>query len=446
MQRDEERPIDFGMSLELPKTPNDVNYVKKLITQILYLQTLVSEQQKKIESSTLEVQKKKDQIRELERIYEMNPKSFLTLRRTPALKLLPETLSVELSNEVNLTSSTTSSCVKPSPYLTNCNLKNKDTFPVSKNNCSLSSGIFTNSNGTNNCFSTHPKSLDDAKDNVVPKKLNDTDQFPLWSKNETIDPIDLGYSFISPFSMSFASKGNEILDPGESTNKNLFYEFPNGTTEPFEKNSVHSGKETLQYSATISKWKAMIEQIIFQNDQAASLSLQQQLKNEDIEDNINLINTILPFSVTLMKNKFGNFLIQKCFEYSTEAQLQSFSYFLKKHVKELSIDAFGSHVLQKSLEIYPERFTNNLIEELIECLPATLMQRHSCHVWQKFFETRRKSLVDGIFDHFNKKMQGKWLQVSVSEMGSLVVQTIFENCKEKDKVRLNVIKHELTNH
>ena len=58
----------------------------------------------------------------------------------------------------------------------------------------------------------------------------------------------------------------------------------------------------------------------------------------------------------------------------------------------------------------------------------------ACHVWQKLFELRWSGEPPQIMLKVNEALRGMWHEVALGETGSLVVQNIFENCIEEEKV------------
>ncbi|EPY51803.1 meiotic PUF family protein 1 [Schizosaccharomyces cryophilus OY26] len=414
----EGRSHDLSRILEKEKDMNN------LTSQIKYLEYLVKEQQKQIASSAIEVQKKGDQVRDLRKKLTLEKNLFSS---SPSIyspeHLLPKSLSAEIKGAAP--KSCESRGIEP--------VASYDLEKFRKDGNYLDSKV----------HGKHPiGELDESFDNtprpplVLNKyksnlRLNSQNVSSAWVPDHSVDPFSLGPPFLQPHTASSqAFYGSQFFKKGLENPVRLS---DNACNQELPNNGIRKGTEMSETSSQNYKWKSEIEQIIFRNDQSASLYLQQKLKSNDQNMKHALIQCILPLSFTLMTNKFGNFLIQKCLEQCDERQLEGFAQQLKAHITELSTNAFGSHVVQKSFEIYPENFAASLIDQLMEQLPETLMQRHSCHVWQKFLETRRKSCALGTMDTFNKKLTGNWTQVATSEMGSLVVQTIFENCKEQEK-------------
>jgi Pumilio-family RNA binding repeat len=62
------------------------------------------------------------------------------------------------------------------------------------------------------------------------------------------------------------------------------------------------------------------------------------------------------------------------------------------------------------------------------------MYLDACHVWQKLLEIRWSKSPPQYMKYVNEALRGMWPNIALSETGSLVVQNIFENCLEEDKV------------
>ncbi|WBW73827.1 meiotic pumilio family RNA-binding protein Mpf1 [Schizosaccharomyces osmophilus] len=412
-----------GLGYHLSNSRGKEKDMSQLASQIEYLEYLVKEQQKQIASSAIEVQKKGDQVRDLQKKLTLEKNIFSSSSIYSPEHLLPKSLSAEIEGVVP------KGCESG-------DFESASSFPSEK---SQKDGSYSDSKfqrkhliaGMDQSFDNPPRlplALNKYKANL---RLNSQSSSSALVPDHSVDPFSLGPPFLQPFTASSqAFYGSQSFKKGP---ENPARPSDNICSNKLQNNDSRKEIEMPEVSSQNYKWKSIIEQIVFRNDQSASLYLQQKLKSDDQNMKHALIQCILPLSYTLMTNKFGNFLIQKCLEQCDERQLGEFAQQLKAHITELSTNAFGSHVVQKSFEIYPERFATSLIDQLMEQLPETLLQRHSCHVWQKFLETRRKSCAIGTMDTFNEKLTGNWTQIAMSEMGSLVVQTIFENCKEQEK-------------
>lgn len=181
-------------------------------------------------------------------------------------------------------------------------------------------------------------------------------------------------------------------------------------------------------------WKYIVDKIVCNNDQQASIFLQQKLKVGTTEQKFDIVEAIVAQAYPLMVNRFGNFLVQRCFEHGTPAQVIKIAEAIRGNTLNLSMDAFGCHVVQKAFDSVPEDYKAIMVHELLRRIPETVIHRYACHVWQKLFELRWTESPPQIMKYVNDALRGMWHEVALGETGSLVVQNIFENCLEEDKV------------
>lgn len=181
-------------------------------------------------------------------------------------------------------------------------------------------------------------------------------------------------------------------------------------------------------------WKYIVDKIVCSNDQQASIFLQQKLKVGTPEQKYDIVEAIVAQAYPLMVNRFGNFLVQRCFEHGTPDQVIKIAQSIRGNTLNLSMDPFGCHVVQKAFDSVPEEYKAIMVHELLRRIPETVIHRYACHVWQKLFELRWSDTPPQIMRYVNEALKGMWHEVALGETGSLVVQNIFENCLEEDKV------------
>jgi hypothetical protein len=197
--------------------------------------------------------------------------------------------------------------------------------------------------------------------------------------------------------------------------------------------------EPMNYRRLLDKsvscdWKYIVDKIVCSNDQQASIFLQQKLKVGTVEQKYEIVEAIVNQAYPLMINRFGNFLVQRCFEHGTPDQIVAIAEAIHGNVLSLSMDAFGCHVVQKAFDSVPENHKADMVRELLRRIPDTVIHRYACHVWQKLFELRWSGEPPQIMVKVNEALRGMWHEVALGETGSLVVQNIFENCVEEEKV------------
>ncbi|KAK3387025.1 armadillo-type protein [Podospora didyma] len=196
-------------------------------------------------------------------------------------------------------------------------------------------------------------------------------------------------------------------------------------------------------------WKYIVDKIVCNNDQQASIFLQQKLKVGTPEQKYDIVEAIVAQAYPLMVNRFGNFLVQRCFEHGTPEQVIKIAEAIRGNTLNLSMDPFGCHVVQKAFDSVPEEYKAVMVHELLRRIPETVIHRYACHVWQKLFELRWTESPPQIMRYVNESLRGMWHDVALGETGSLVVQNIFENCLEEDKrpcieevlANINIVAH-----
>ena len=196
--------------------------------------------------------------------------------------------------------------------------------------------------------------------------------------------------------------------------------------------------EPMNYRRLLDKsvscdWKYIVDKIVCNNDQQASIFLQQKLKVGTAEQKYEIVESIIHQAYPLMINRFGNFLVQRCFEHSTPDQVIAIADAIHGNVISLSMDPFGCHVIQKAFDSVPESHKADMVRELLRRIPDTVIHRYACHVWQKLFELRWSNEPPQVMAKVNDALRGMWHEVALGETGSLVVQNIFENCVEEEK-------------
>ena len=85
----------------------------------------------------------------------------------------------------------------------------------------------------------------------------------------------------------------------------------------------------------------------FSGDQHGSRFIQQKLETANSDDKEQIFQEILPNSLQLMTDVFGNYVTQKLFEHGSQAQKKVLAHQMKGHVYDLSLQMYGCRVVQK---------------------------------------------------------------------------------------------------
>ncbi|KAI9347982.1 armadillo-type protein [Zopfochytrium polystomum] len=190
-------------------------------------------------------------------------------------------------------------------------------------------------------------------------------------------------------------------------------------------------------ASSFTGYQYLVEKIVLANDQQASLNLQDVLKTGPVEAKTAVIDATFPHALSLIRNRFGNFLMQKCLEFGSRDQVRHLANIMIGHIYGLSCDRFGCHVVQKALDVCEDDVKVEIINELFRAIPETITHRFACHVWQRVFETKWTqcgvNYRPRIAHRVEAALRSQWHLVANDENGSLVVQCIFENCTETEK-------------
>ena len=81
--------------------------------------------------------------------------------------------------------------------------------------------------------------------------------------------------------------------------------------------------------------------------------IQQKLEHASLTEKALIFNEILSAAYSLMMDVFGNYVIQKFFEFGTTEQKETLAQRVRGHVLALALHMYGCRVIQKALESIP---------------------------------------------------------------------------------------------
>jgi len=97
------------------------------------------------------------------------------------------------------------------------------------------------------------------------------------------------------------------------------------------------------------------------------------LEHASLTEKALIFSEILSAAYSLMMDVFGNYVIQKFFEFGTTEQKQTLAQRVRGHVLALALHMYGCRVIQKALESIP---ADMQVSQLISCV-NTLDSRYS---------------------------------------------------------------------
>ena len=187
--------------------------------------------------------------------------------------------------------------------------------------------------------------------------------------------------------------------------------------------------------------------VAFCQDQHGSRFIQQRLEVCNDVDKQLIFDEIIPAAPSLMTDVFGNYVLQKLFEFGTPDQCESLAKLLTNQCVQLSMQMYGCRVVQKALEYVGTDRLIALVSEF-ENPPVLLRCVHDSngnHVIQKCIEITSRAAQDSntspeVAEYLNSRIQfiidafsGRVKDLSSHPYGCRVIQRILEHGSNSQK-------------
>uniref|UniRef100_A0A3Q0S1X0 Pumilio RNA binding family member 2 n=1 Tax=Amphilophus citrinellus TaxID=61819 RepID=A0A3Q0S1X0_AMPCI len=155
----------------------------------------------------------------------------------------------------------------------------------------------------------------------------------------------------------------------------------------------------------------------FSQDQHGSRFIQQKLERATPAERQMVFGEILQAAYQLMTDVFGNYVIQKFFEFGSADQKLALATRIRGHVLPLALQMYGCRVIQKALESISS--DQQVISDIVH--------QNGNHVVQKCIECVQPQALQFIIDAF----QGQVFVLSTHPYGCRVIQRILEHCTQE---------------
>jgi hypothetical protein len=159
-------------------------------------------------------------------------------------------------------------------------------------------------------------------------------------------------------------------------------------------------------------------------EQAGSRHLQQKLETAPSEDTQFICEELLPFTTSITNNVFGNYVVQKAFEFGSIELRRAFADLLVGKVVMLSMQMYGCRVIQKALDFTSLDQKRLLAGELRGHVERCMEDQNGNHVVQKCIEVLPYEYVTFIIE----PIRARPLHWAVHKYGCRVMQRIVEHC------------------
>ncbi|XP_039743703.1 pumilio homolog 2 isoform X2 [Pteropus medius] len=162
----------------------------------------------------------------------------------------------------------------------------------------------------------------------------------------------------------------------------------------------------------------------FSQDQHGSRFIQQKLERATPAERQMVFNEILQAAYQLMTDVFGNYVIQKFFEFGSLDQKLALATRIRGHVLPLALQMYGCRVIQKALESISSDQQSEMVKELDGHVLKCVKDQNGNHVVQKCIECVQPQSLQFIIDAFKAQV----FVLSTHPYGCRVIQRILEHC------------------
>ncbi len=124
----------------------------------------------------------------------------------------------------------------------------------------------------------------------------------------------------------------------------------------------------------------------FCQDQNGSRFIQQRLEVAEEEEKDFILSEIVPEINKLRIDIFGNYVVQKLFDFGTTGMIKKVKQTIVGDMLSLSKQIYGCRVVQKALELVSDDDLLELLSELHDCMLTCIHDQNGNHVIQKYIE------------------------------------------------------------
>ncbi len=179
---------------------------------------------------------------------------------------------------------------------------------------------------------------------------------------------------------------------------------------------------------------------LLSKDQIGCRFLQKKLSDEpDIATNL-FFKAVMPYSLPLMKDPFGNYLIQKLITNLDETQLLSFIQIISKEILDIGCNPHGTRVVQHMIGFLKTKNLRDCFLRMISPYIINLLKElNGTHIVQKFgnefpeYSPYIMRIVISNVETLSKHRHGccviqKYLEISENEIKKLLIYRLVELC------------------
>ncbi|CAB1342677.1 unnamed protein product [Coregonus sp. 'balchen'] len=182
----------------------------------------------------------------------------------------------------------------------------------------------------------------------------------------------------------------------------------------------------------------------FSQDQHGSRFIQQKLERATPAERQMVFGEILQAAYQLMTDVFGNYVIQKFFEFGSADQKLALATRIRGHVLPLALQMYGCRVIQKALESISSDQQSDIVRELdghvLKCVKdqngnhVFVLSTHpyGCRVIQRILEHCTQEQTLPILEELHQHSE----QLGQDQYGNYVIQHVLEHGRPEDKSKI----------
>uniref|UniRef100_A0A8C7TYM9 Pumilio homolog 1 n=1 Tax=Oncorhynchus mykiss TaxID=8022 RepID=A0A8C7TYM9_ONCMY len=190
----------------------------------------------------------------------------------------------------------------------------------------------------------------------------------------------------------------------------------------------------------------------FSQDQHGSRFIQLKLERASSAERQLVFSEILQAAYQLMVDVFGNYVIQKFFEFGSLDQKLALAERIRGHVLSLALQMYGCRVIQKALEFIPsdQQVISEMVRELDGHVLKCVKDQNGNHVVQKCIECVQPHALHFIIDAFKGQVGHCHhtdilycvlclrldLVEQLDQYGNYVIQHVLEHGRAEDKSKI----------
>lgn len=177
----------------------------------------------------------------------------------------------------------------------------------------------------------------------------------------------------------------------------------------------------------LSEVKGML--LKFAKDQVGSRFIQQKLEFCDLSEKDSIFDEVVANAAELVDDIFGNYVVQKFFEYGEEKHWARLVEAVENRIPEYAFQMYACRVLQKALERVTEPLQVKILNQIRHVISRCMKDQNGNHVIQKAIEKVRPEFVQFIVDTLLGDADTIF-DMSVDPYGCRVIQRCLEHCIE----------------